>query len=182
MTTIFCASGSEGTELCFPATEEDDERVVARISRKHSHPWLGASVVIRKHDENHMALAYSDSPWPGVDTEFYFRESVVVAMGDWLRKFGDLLEIKCSEPIWLYDCTRVIDALDLEKSRFRRMESTGLINSISHHELKRELIQEEPVFRLAGWRVSPIYLGQEFVDRWNHHGFKGLDFDPIWQG
>jgi hypothetical protein len=79
----------------------------------------------------------------------------------------------------MYNPTRVVEALDEPASSVIRF-SDGRIMMIQRHVFRADVIGETDVFKLPNLRVSPTFLSQRFVDRWEASGLKGLDFERVW--
>jgi hypothetical protein len=177
VTRIYTAVNVEGFELCHPVAEDDFETINVLVNgapRRAS--WKPVAVLHRGRK-----LAHSDAPWLSSGA-LIFRSTVLNAMRAMLEEFGELLPLKCSDPdLVLYNPTRVIDALDEQASSVERFAS-GRIMSIDRHVFRTELVSNVDVFKIPNLRVSPTYLSQSFVARWEASGLKGLEFEAVFEG
>ncbi|NUQ78113.1 MAG: hypothetical protein HUU21_31665, partial [Polyangiaceae bacterium] len=109
-----------------------------------------------------------------------FRRSAIEALGPMLREHGELLPLECPEAeLWVYNPTRVIDALDEEASTIERFKS-GRIMGIKRYVFKAHLIEGVDIFKLPNLRGHSTFVSHRFVDLWNESGLKGLEFTPVW--
>ncbi len=53
---------------------------------------------------------------------------------------------------------------------------------IQKHAFRLEVIQALQIFKITSLQPSPIFVGEEFVERWNAAGLKGLEFRQVWEG
>jgi hypothetical protein len=97
-----------------------------------------------------------------------------------LGAFGEFLPVKCSSvDLWIYNATRVVDALDPVASSALRFDD-GRIMMIQRHVFREPIVSGVDAFRISGMRVSPIYVSQKVVDQWHASGLRGLEFEEVW--
>jgi hypothetical protein len=131
------------------------------------------------HEDEGKKLLRSDSPWLG-DHALIFRPSVLEALGPLLREYGELLPLECSETeLWVYNPTRVIDALDEAASTVSRFKD-GRLMGIRKHVFRDDIVRGIDIFKIPNRRVSQTYLSDRFVDLWTKSGLKGLEFTQRW--
>ena len=108
------------------------------------------------------------------------RRSAVEALRDLLEEHGEILPLATEDGVELFawNITRVIDALDVERSNISRFSDGGImfVNAPAFHE---PMVRSVAYFKLP-LRCTRIYLGQRFVDRVEAAGLTGLDFEPVW--
>jgi hypothetical protein len=176
---IYTPLGSNVYELCHPVSQDDFETINVGIDGTPRHSsWKPIAMELIHEDRGHK-LAKSDSPWLGAHA-LIFRSSVIAALGAMLSEWGELLPLRCSEAeLVLYNPIRVVDALDEAASSVRRF-TDGRIMFIQRHAFRADVIGDLDVFKIPNLRVSPTFLSQRFVDRWNASGLKGLEFKEVW--
>lgn len=123
----------------------------------------------------------SDSPWMNARI-LVFRESVLERLGGNLDTCGELLPARSDQgPLWLYNVTRVLDALDEEASSLRRFKSSGKIMYIDRYELLPAAVEGVFAFKIAALKNSHVLVSGAFVDSWEASGLEGLRFKLVWQ-
>lgn len=176
---IYTPLGAEGYELCHPVNPDDFERVnveVNGVSRRSG--WRPPQMEIVQDDEGKQLIA-SDAPWLGSHA-LIFKRSAIERLESELLTHGELLPAKCaSEDVWIYNPTRVLDALDESAASVLRFED-GRIMMIQRYAFKEAVVRNADVFKIRGMRVSPTFVSQAFVDRWSASGLKGLEFKKVW--
>lgn len=179
LNSIWTPLSAEDSELCQPVDPADYERLNLEINgNERSDTWRSPVMQIIREDEG-QRLTESDSPWLG-EHALIFRPATVLAMGTMLRRFGELLPLKCaSARLHIYNPTLVLDALDEDSSSLLRVDS-GRIMMINRYEFRPELIRDVDVFKIPNLRVSPTFVGTRFVDAWQSAGLRGLDFKKVW--
>jgi hypothetical protein len=178
---IYTALGLDGYELCQPINQSDLDRIPELINGKSQQEnWEPIKVKIIKKEEG-KTLIKSDAPWSGVDAFMIFTDKVVDVLGTFLRKYGELLELKNKESnLYIYNPFLCENAVDIEKSELMKLGS-GKIISITKYVFNKEIISNLGSFKIDNLRVSPTFFNQEFVDEWNKNGFEGLEFIKIWE-
>lgn len=176
---VYTPLGLDGFELCHPVHQRDFERINIEVNgtaRQSSWEPLPVQLV---HIDQGQKLVESDSPWLGAHA-LIFKKTAVDSMGSALREYGELLPLSCSEAsLWIYNPMRVVDALDESASSLLRFDN-GKIMLIQRHVFRANLLQGNDVFKIPSLRVSPTFVSQRFVDRWNEAGLKGLEFKQVW--
>lgn len=95
----------------------------------------------------------------------------VDALRDLLEPAGELLPLECEvEPLWVFNCTRIVNLLDESASSIQRFND-GRIMWVRRHvwRLDAEL---ETVFRIPG--VRNTYATQVVADRIHSAGLRGF--------
>lgn len=179
MEAIYEAEIDEGFELCQPVNHADFENALVSVSGSPSlSDWQPMPVEIIREDEGRK-LKKSDSPWFG-SYALVFRRKAVEALGPLLLDNGELLPLDCPEAeLWMFNATRVLDALDEKKSEIIRF-STGRVMAIERYAFRPEVIEGADVFKIPQFRASPTFVSQRFRDAWKAAKLRGLDFKPIW--
>jgi hypothetical protein len=166
-------------ELCHPIDRSHFRKITNEINGvPRLSTWKPIAMEIIHEDEGQRLLE-SDSPWLGSDA-LIFRAKAIDALGSLLRESGELLPLVCDEAeLWLFNPTRVVDALDEAASDTERVP-TGRIVWINRYVFKPEVLRGIDIFKISTLRVSPVFLGERFVERWTSAGLKGLEFVKVW--
>ena len=103
--------------------------------RPQRYTWRPPSVRVLKSSER-KRLRYSDMPHYS-SSVLVLREPALAALADLLSADGELLPLDCPDaPMWLFNCCRVIDALDEGHSRVVRFPSSGRIMRVESYDFQ----------------------------------------------
>lgn len=179
MPEIYEPLSVEGHELCQPERQEDYDTISDLIDgTSRAKIWRPIPMRLVHVDEG-KKLAPSDAPWLGSDS-LIFRRSVVEKLGSILSEYGELLPVACSETeLWIFNPTRVLDALDEQGSTVRRF-SSGSVMRVTRYMFRAEAIVGVDIFKIPHLRVSPTFVSGRFVQLWRSAGLVGLEFKKIW--
>jgi hypothetical protein len=179
---IFKPLGEEDYELAHPVNSEDFETfnlLVNGVPRRDT--WQPVRMKLVTEDEHGRPWRESDAPWLGSDA-LILRPRAIQALEPLLLANGELLPLECEQtPLAMFNPTHLVDALDEETSEVRRFED-GRIFHIRTHVFRRDIIQSLQAFKIKSLRVSPTYVGEQFVEQWKAAGLRGLTFTPVWEG
>jgi hypothetical protein len=168
---IYYARSAEGYEFANPSTNEDQLGVISLAVSGGSRSERIPSVTIHREDEGRK-LQPADAPYIGGWT-IALTAAALDKAGPLLRDYGRIVKVSCTTPLYVFCCGTVLDALDEAKSQLTR--SGGLVINIKRFAFN-DKIGNTDVFRLASWRVSPLYFSRRFVDAWDATGIKGFKF------
>ena len=178
-TAIYVPEGLDGYEYCHPINTDDFENIHIEISGSRRHTMWRPIAMRLIRDDQGRKLASSDSPWLG-NHALIFRSNVVCALGAFLQRYGELLPLSCKDAnLSIYNPTCVVDALDETASSATRF-SSGRVMLIKRYVFRSDVISGIDIFKIPDLRVSPTFVSQRFVDLWNSHGLKGLEFKLVW--
>ena len=109
------------------------------------------------------------------------RRRALDALGDVLADHGEVLPLLPvrGEEFFLFNATRVIDALDEENSLLTRFPG-GRIMSIDAPTFIEPKIRGVHLFKLPNQRVNPIFVSDYFAQRVQSAGLTGMGFTPAW--
>ncbi len=99
--------------------------------------------------------------------------------GNDLLNSVELLPISYSEPHYLINVINVIDALDMEKSEFKRYDD-GRIMFCTKYVFKEEVIGNNIVFKIPQFSSAHIFVTEEFVKQVEENDLKGFVFEELW--
>jgi hypothetical protein len=127
-------------------------------------------------NENGTRLTYSDFPWLGAHAPI-LREPAVTVLGPILETYGQVMPLE-GAPVWLFNVTRVLPALDEQRSKIVRFDD-GDILTIEEHVFLADEIGGTEIFKLPG-RASATLVTRRFVDRVRDAGLRGVCFELLW--
>jgi hypothetical protein len=115
---------------------------------------------------------------PGVPV---FSRRAVVELRDLLDGNGELLSTFIGpEEYFLFNVTRVIDALDVSRSDVIRFENSSKVLDIDSHVFYRGRIGGIPIFKIPQVLTMDVFVTDRFVDRVHTAGLKGFWFPLVW--
>lgn len=118
---------------------------------------------------------------PGLSSHIpVFSPRAVEILADLLKDGGELLPITCEgEDYFLFNVTRLIDALDQDESELERL-STGRIMAIDRYSFVKSRLMGVNIFKLPQKPLSYPYVTDAFVRRVEESGLKGFEFRLVW--
>ncbi|HEX2207713.1 MAG TPA: DUF1629 domain-containing protein [Longimicrobium sp.] len=120
------------------------------------------------------------SDFPTLGATPVFSQRAVDELFDVLVENGELLPLSVDDgTYYVYNTTRIIDALDEERSSVVRF-STGEVMRIAKYVF-RDDAAFLPIFRLPQSRVK-VFVTGPFVDRVKASALTGFDFRLVWDG
>ena len=127
------------------------------------------------------ALRFPKGDYPALDANTpIFTRRAVTALADLLERNGELIPISVSgEEHYLFNVTRVIDALDESRSSAVRFDD-GRIIYVKVHYLFADRIRDAPIFKIPQTVDSDVFVTDEFVTRVESARLKGFLFPFLW--
>lgn len=127
------------------------------------------------------ALRFPKGDYPALDANTpVFTRKAVTALADLLEANGELIPISVSgEEHYLFNVTRVIDALDESRCRAVRFDD-GRIMYVKVHYFFAEEIGDAPIFKIPQTVDSDVFVTDEFVTRVESARLKGFEFPFLW--
>ncbi len=179
MMRIYTPLGSEGFELCQPVDQDDFETINVLVNGEaRQATWKPLAMQLIQSDHG-KRLQASDSPWLG-EHALIFKQSVIAVLGSTLQEYGELLPLACSAAdLFMFNPTRVVDALDEEASTMMRF-SSGRIMDITRYAFRADVVEGIDIFKIPNLRVSPTFLSEQIVSLWNEAGQRGLEMSKVW--
>jgi hypothetical protein len=178
MMTVYTPFASGDYELCHPVNQDDFETINVQIKGEpRQATWKPIKMRLIKENEGRMLLP-SDSPWLGSHA-LIFRPSVIEVLGSLLWEYGELLPLSCRDAdVSIFNPSRILDAFDEAASSVLRF-SSGRIMIVNRYVFRPEVISGVEIFKIPNLRVSPTFVSERFVERWNSGGLAGLGFKRV---
>jgi hypothetical protein len=122
----------------------------------------------------------ADFPWLGGHV-LIMRRRAVDALADMLEAGGEILPLATNDGVDLYllNVTRVIDALDEERSTLLRLPDSGKVILITAPAFHEPLVRGVDFFKLPR-HANRIFVGERFVERVHAAGLVGVEFRLAW--
>ncbi len=116
---------------------------------------------------------------PGVPV---FSRAAVAVLRDLLEGVGEILPVKIAgEEYFIYNLTRIIDALDESHSVLSRFDD-GRVFYIDEHFFFGDKLEDAPLFKIPQMPDSSIFVTDVFVKRVKKAKLKGFWFPLLWSG
>jgi hypothetical protein len=111
-------------------------------------------------------------------------ERAARALGDLLAGAGELLPLGADgEGYHALNVTRVIDALDEQRSRVKRFRSSGRIMRVLSYAFRPEAIGDAAIFKIPQMVKSDVFLTDRFAAAVRRAELTGLAWDRmLWSG
>lgn len=112
-----------------------------------------------------------------------FSARAIEKIGDILKANGELLPLLFDKgAYWAYNVTRVIDALDVERSEVKLFPHSQRIMHIVRYAFRLEALTEDvTIFKIPQKCRSRVYVTDRFVERVEEAGLTGFDFVERWR-
>ncbi|MGH2662091.1 MAG: imm11 family protein [Actinomycetota bacterium] len=163
------------------AREEDRRRLIGAFDgTPMAGTWTPPRVEVLA-EEDGAARPPGDFPSLGGYAPVFSRRATD-AVEDLLEDAGELLPLDSPDGTYLvFNVTRVLDALDEDRSDVRRFKSTGRIMNIDRYQLIPERIGDAPIFKLSQIPRMYTFVTDRFVHRVRDAGLAGFLFDrKVW--
>lgn len=109
-----------------------------------------------------------------------FSQRAVEALADLLLAHGEILPLTCVEGAYFaYNVTRLIDALDLQRSDYHQF-SSGVIFDISRHEFRPDRLRDAVIFKLPQMPGPGEFVTDVFVRRVEQARLQGFSLKEVW--
>lgn len=106
-----------------------------------------------------------------------FSESATETLAPLLDEFGEWLPVRCRQrPLFVYNCTHIVDALDTEKSE-ALWGDDGEILTIMDYSWK-SASRPKSAFRIPQMIYSPTFVGEDVVAKVSSAGLRGFRLSP----
>jgi len=176
---VYVPLSAEGFELCHPQHKEDFETFNTQINGMPRQMTWRPIPVRLVHEDEGRKLAPSDSPWLGSHA-LIFRQPPINQLAALLKRHGELLPLACSEAdLFVFNATRIDDALDEQASAVTRF-STGRLMRVSRYAFRTTAVSGADIFKIPNLRISPTFVSERVVEAWSLAGLRGLVFNKVW--
>lgn len=170
----------EGYEWVVPTNEADFEVFRTFDGTPLAETWHPVPMRMIQEDYLGRPLRDSDAPWLGKHTPV-LRRGATGPLADVLESNGELLPLECrDEHLVVFNATRVLDALDEDRSSLVRFPSTGRIMKIEAHVFLAAAIADVPVFKIPQMLRGSVFVSDEVVRLTEGSGLKGIGFRQVW--
>lgn len=118
--------------------------------------------------------------WPGCDA-IVLRPRALIALRDILADGAEILPLATNDGVRLslLNVTRVLNALDVERSELWRYPHNGEIGDIPAPAFHEPMVRGVHFFKLPRYTYE-VFVGEPFVKRVRAAGLQGLDFQLVW--
>jgi hypothetical protein len=141
--------------------------------------WQPIEVTLLRK-EGGRSYRESDCPWYGSGDFMALRPAAVAVFEPFLDGCAELLPLRCADAeLKLLNVWRLLDALDVQRSRIERSPSTGGIMRIESYVFDDGVIGDVPMFRLSAHRWGGIFLQQSIVDAVAKAGLREVSFERV---
>ncbi len=138
-------------------------------------PWTDVTI---EADPKPVPKGDFPSLIPGVPV---FSPRALHALEDLLLPNGEVLPAICAgEAHYLYNVTRVVDALDESRSDVVRLPGKSEALYISDHVFVADRVRGMAVFKIPQETSGDVFVTDLFVDRVETTGLTGFWFIPVW--
>jgi hypothetical protein len=141
---------------------------------------VAARVADPPHELPHPAPDFPRFASPGV---LLLSRRAADTLGDLLEPHGEFLPLE-GVPYLLFHVTRMLDALDEERSRLVRLAMfegrPATVAQVSRFALHAEVVTGATVFRMTAIPRGGIFVTDRFVERGRTAALTGLRLQPVW--
>lgn len=88
------------------------------------------------------------------------------------------MPVEYDEPYYLMNVINMIDALDMEKSEFKRYKD-GRIMYCTKYVFKKDVIGNNIIFKIPQFPVTDVLVTEEFVKLAKDNDLKGFIFEEF---
>lgn len=119
---------------------------------------------------------------PGLGADYIVvNDKALKAIVDVAKNFIEILPLKCKEETYnLINILRVVDCLDLEKTKYKLFKACDEIQSIQKYSLKKEMVENEVIFKMDKYITGYIFVTDIFKKTIEENNISGLKFTKIW--
>jgi hypothetical protein len=118
---------------------------------------------------------------PGLSSHIpVFNSKAVTVLGDLLKPSGELLPIICDEEkYFLFNVTRLVDALEEAKCELKLFSDGGIMDIVRYSFLEEKLMGVD-IFKLPQRPLGWVYATDAFVDGVRATKLRGFKFRLVW--
>jgi hypothetical protein len=98
-----------------------------------------------------------------------------------VARCGEFLPLRCKEAEWvLFNVTRKIDVLDLERSKITYFKSSGNVMDFVEMIFNPEALRDELLFRIPQRGGNDVFVTDAFAALVEQHGLTGFNLKLVW--
>jgi len=142
--------------------------------------WKPIKIKLIRRNDRGKRVRPGDTPGysPGIPL---LSQRAVDELGDLLADNGEILPLECDDgTYYLFNVTRVIDALDRERSELRYFSSTGRLDEVTRYAFRAEQLEGATIFKIPDFEHSQVYVTDTFVSAVERAGLVGFEFQLLW--
>jgi hypothetical protein len=146
--------------------------------------WRPVPVHLAFHDYNRPHVRSNRVDFPNSNFGgLALSERAKVCLEPLLSTYGELLPLACpDEPLWALNITKVIDALDLERSVILdRPTMNPMCPNVVRCAFDATRTSDAVIFRLPQTNVSEIFFTDKFVEEVRRHELTGFGYRVEWK-
>jgi hypothetical protein len=176
---VFEATFREGYEWVMPERQEDLDILMQLDGATRGPGWLPIRMKLIKEDEGDLIAPRRESDFPCFGSgALVLRPRALDALRGLVERYGELLPLTCDDTdLWLFNVTKVVDALDEARSKVVRFNTGGM--RIRLPVFRASAVQDVVVFKIPQALHGPIFVGRKFVEAVRSADLRGLDFEPV---
>jgi hypothetical protein len=180
MFNVYQIGGETQCELCRPVHADDWDRIREEVGGdRAAASWTPMEVQIIASESDGSQLRYSDAPWIAHNA-LVLRPRAREVFLESVRTEVEMLPLVCAdEDLVLVNVLTVLPALDEERAKITRLPS-GVPLSVSKYEFLPEVIGQARIFKLSGWRASPVFATEALRSAYLKAALAGLSFRKVW--
>lgn len=170
------AEGYEWVNCC----DDADYEIFWSFDGSPRTPGWRPVKVRRVRADERQAFNPSDFPWLGAHA-LVMRRKPVEALHEILKASGEILPLATDDgtELFVLNVTRVLDAIDEQRSEILRFPGSGRIMRIKSVAFLAPIVRGADIFRLPH-RASSTYVSDRFVKAVQDAGLEGLEFKQVW--
>ncbi len=143
--------------------------------------WKPITVELVHKDEKGRRLLESDIPWLGKDAPV-MRQGAWSALQAELDGYGEFLSLRNYEAeLRVFNTTRVVDALDEERSELIRFPDDGRIMKVKRYVFRPEMVAGLYAFKVPQMLPGPMFVSTDVVEAAHKAALRGVGFSVVWE-
>lgn len=176
---IYRIGSSEEGDSVGLEREDDWDAILDLTSDPVADTWTPLLATLYNEDSRgHRPLVGSRMPSLHLGM-LVLRDAAIDTVGPLMEPFGELLPLSCADArLALVHITRVLDALDENRSEIARVPETGSIITISRYAFSPNVINRGTAFVLPQW-TGDSFFTDDLVRSIDSYEFGGTEFESV---
>ena len=177
MTIYLLKSNPERYEsFCFK--NENDADVIYQFDGTPISHWVPISV----ETDNENSCVKLGSDFPSLIGHIpIFSQRAADALKHILEPNGQLLPLDYNKgKYYAFNVTKLIDALDIERSDIVRFSTGRIMDIIRYEFIANKLDKDLTIFKLLPTPTLRVFVTDTFAQLINSNGLTGFDLKPVW--